>query len=71
VVRVEIRRTSPTRIRLQVADDGVGLPPSVYPRDTSSLGLQLVSTLAEQLDAELEVMRDHGTLFRLEFDVSE
>ena len=69
-VRVEIRRISPERLRLVVADDGVGLPPSVYPRDTSSLGLQLVSTLAEQLDAELQVERDGGTTFRLEFDVS-
>jgi PAS domain S-box-containing protein len=69
-VRIEIRRISATRLCLQVADDGVGLPPSVYPRDTSSLGLQLVSTLAEQLDAELRVERDHGTIFRLEFDVS-
>jgi two-component sensor histidine kinase len=69
-VRVEIRRISTGRLRLLVSDDGIGLPPSVYPRDTSSLGLQLVSTLAEQLDAELHVERDLGTVFRLEFDVS-
>jgi two-component system, sensor histidine kinase PdtaS len=68
VVRVDIHRTPVDRLQLVVSDDGSGLPPSIHPRDTSSLGLQLVGTLAEQLDADLHIERDHGTSFRLEFD---
>ena len=53
-----------------VADNGVGLPPVGLSAGHSSLGLQLVTTLAEQLDADFLVKRNHGTTFRLEFDVT-
>jgi two-component system, sensor histidine kinase PdtaS len=68
VVRVELRRTASGRFVLLVSDDGVGLPPSVDVRQTDSLGLQLVRTLADQLRGELRVERGAGTAFRLEFD---
>ena len=67
-VRVDLRRLAAGRLLLAVTDDGVGLPPSLDVRDTSSLGLQLVCTLAEQLDADLRIERDVGAAFIVEFD---
>jgi PAS domain S-box-containing protein len=53
---------------LGVNDDGVGLPASIDVRSTETLGLHLVSTLAEQLKGELSVTRGGGTSFMLEFE---
>jgi PAS domain S-box-containing protein len=67
-VRVGLRRPRAGRILLMVADNGVGLPGSFNVEDTRSLGLQLVCTLAEQLDGDLRIERGQGTAFCLEFD---
>jgi hypothetical protein len=53
--------------RLMVGDDGVGLPLEVDIEHSESLGLQLVSILAKQLRATLEVSRSQGTSFALSF----
>jgi PAS domain S-box-containing protein len=47
--------------RLVVADDGVGLPADLDVCDAPSLGLQLVSSLTDQLRGALEVDSAHGT----------
>ncbi len=56
-------------LRLEVCDDGVGLPASVDVATARSVGLVLVSSLAEQLDASLEVSRVGGTTFSLVFGI--
>ncbi|MBI5386676.1 MAG: PAS domain S-box protein [Verrucomicrobia bacterium] len=45
---------------LRVSDDGVGLPPGLDPASTSTLGLQLVSNLADQLKGHFTVERGTG-----------
>lgn len=53
---------------LTVSDDGVGLPAGLDPLRTSSLGLQLVADLADQLGAGVpSVIRDGQTLFVVRF----
>ena len=54
------------RLELLVRDNGIGLPSDLDHRDTDSLGLQLVNTLAEQLEGTVEVERSQGTTFRLD-----
>jgi PAS domain S-box-containing protein len=66
-LRISIRRTDDGRIELVVADDGIGLPETLDPQRTRSLGLDLVVTFAEQLDAELDIRRQPGTAFTLRF----
>jgi two-component sensor histidine kinase len=36
-------------------------------RDTDSLGLQLVSSLVEQIEGNIELDRSHGTEFTITF----
>jgi two-component sensor histidine kinase len=50
-----------------VSDNGVGLPQSVDPFNTKSLGLQLVTTLAQQLDGTPTFERTAGCTFVLFF----
>jgi two-component sensor histidine kinase len=52
---------------LTVQDDGIGLPESVQPDNTPSLGLRLVSTLAKQLRGSIELERTAGTSFTIQF----
>jgi PAS domain S-box-containing protein len=52
---------------LRVIDNGVGLPAGLDLRNTDTLGLKLVSNLADQLGGTLEVERTAGTAFRLTF----
>jgi PAS domain S-box-containing protein len=66
-VYVELGREWPSRLRLVVRDDGVGMPAHLAPERSPSLGLELVRTLARQLRGELTVDREYGTRFRLLF----
>lgn len=51
-----------------VSDDGIGIPEDLDFRNTESLGLQLVTGLAEdQLQGKIELNRAEGTEFRIKF----
>jgi two-component sensor histidine kinase len=52
---------------LVIADDGVGLPDGFRADMQKSLGMHLVSMLAQQLQAELKVTSGPGAEFRLNF----
>jgi two-component sensor histidine kinase len=65
LVRVTLRQDD--RIVLTIADDGVGLPEGLDHRHTESLGLQLVTILAQQLGATIDVDRSAGTRFTIAF----
>lgn len=55
-------------IELRVADNGVGIPEELDFKKTRSLGLRLVTILAEdQLQGSIELKRDGGTDFRITF----
>jgi PAS domain S-box-containing protein len=56
---------------LIVSDNGIGIPDNLNIKDLDSLGLQLVTSLVDQLDGELELKRDNGTQFTIRFAVTE
>ncbi len=53
---------------LSVKDDGIGFPEGIDVRKTESLGLQIVSSLVDQVDGRLEILRENGTEFRVVFE---
>ncbi len=57
-----------TGFRIEVADNGVGLPENVDLDDTGTLGLELVHTLIEQLDGSVCIERGEGTKFVISFN---
>lgn len=67
-IGITIRTVSESGIELSVADNGVGIPKEVDVRNTKTLGMQIVTSLAEQqLRGNLEINRESGTEFRITF----
>ena len=63
-----ILRTINGNIELAVSDNGVGIPETVDFRNTESLGLRLVTILAEdQLNGSIDLDRTNGTTFLIRF----
>ncbi|MGD2249369.1 MAG: histidine kinase N-terminal 7TM domain-containing protein [Candidatus Methanofastidiosia archaeon] len=55
-------------IELEVSDNGVGMPGNIDFRNTKTLGLHLVTILAEdQLDGDITLDRNNGTKFYIRF----
>ncbi len=55
---------------MKVADDGIGIPESIDLENLNSLGIQLVTTLINQLDGEFELKRNQGLEFIIKFTVT-
>lgn len=68
-LQVGVRPVEGDRLEIAVADDGVGIPAAVDPRRPGSLGLDLVYTFADQLEATVDFERAGGTKFALRFPV--
>jgi len=56
------------RCVLEVNDNGIGFPSDIEPDQTDSLGLQLVTSLTQQIGGELELERSPRTTFRITFE---
>jgi two-component sensor histidine kinase len=60
-----------TSFTLTISDNGVSIPENFEIEGLDSLGFQLVTSLVDQLDGELELKRDNGTEFTIRFTVKE
>ncbi len=65
-IKVSLKEIN-SSLQLRVSDNGQGIPEDLDFRDTESLGLQLVNTLAEELEGKLELENGQGTKFILTF----
>ncbi len=55
---------------LTISDNGLGMSEDIDLENLDSLGIQLVTTLVDQLEGELELKRDNGTEFTIRFTVA-
>jgi PAS domain S-box-containing protein len=69
-VHVALRREG-SAVLLEVSDDGVGVPEGVDVRSAGTLGLKLVSILADQLRGRMTLERGAGTRFAVRFEPGE
>ena len=67
-VRISFRINNDGEKDLLVSDNGIGIPENIDIKKTKSLGLHLVSILAEeQLRGKLTLIREGGSTFRIRF----
>jgi PAS domain S-box-containing protein len=66
-IKIAMHHINEDRIELIVSDTGRGFPKDIDFRNTESLGMQLVITLAEQLDGTIELDGSKGTAFGIRF----
>jgi PAS domain S-box-containing protein len=66
-VEISFRKELQGTLKLVVKDNGVGFPEHIDFRRTSTLGLQLVNTLTEQLEGKISMQRDGGTVITVAF----
>ena len=65
-IKIEMHPVNKNEIELMVSDNGVGLPEMIDFRNTESLGLHLVTLLAEdQLKGEIKLDKKNGTSFHV------
>ena len=65
-IRVHFR-TVGWRYVLEISDDGVGLPKGFSAESTSSMGMEIVSILTQQLDGRLQYKSIDGAWFEISF----
>lgn len=70
-ITVKLKITEDRRILLSVCDNGVGLKEDAQFADTHTLGLELVTILADQLGGKLVVQRANPTCFSIAFPSGE
>ncbi len=72
-VMVRLERIGGEMLLLRVSDDGAGIPPHINPENASTLGLQLVSDLANQLcgSVTLDKPFEGGAIFSVVFPFHE
>jgi two-component sensor histidine kinase/HAMP domain-containing protein len=68
IVRLTVQTSDTGHILLGVSDNGIGFPAHLDFQTTASLGLQLVNTLVDQFDGNIEMIITEGTEFKITFD---
>ncbi|MFQ5713816.1 MAG: ammonium transporter [Candidatus Scalinduaceae bacterium] len=67
-IKISLRTLDEGDIELIVSDNGVGIPKDLDFRNTESLGLRLITNLAEtQLQGKVELNRNKGTEFQIKY----
>jgi len=66
-VQIALKLIEDGKLELSVSDSGVGLPKNFEISNLSSLGMELVETLVEQIRGKLEIDQKNGTKFKIVF----
>jgi two-component sensor histidine kinase len=66
-ISIALNKEADEMLVLIISDNGVGLSPHIDYKNTTTLGLQLVNTLTEQLDGIIELQQQQGTTFKIVF----
>ena len=63
-------KASGGNLEMSLADDGVGIPESINPRKTASLGIKLIYILVEhQMGGKVEIETTGGTKYKITIPV--
>jgi len=66
-ISIVLRSEKDGKFKLNISDNGVGLPKDLDIHNTESLGMQLITMLVDQLQGTLTLDRNQGTSFKIIF----
>lgn len=66
-ISIRMQQSPEGYYNLSLKDNGIGLPEELNITDSTTLGLLLINSLIRQLEGELEVKRNQGTIFLISF----
>ncbi|WP_406661177.1 CHASE4 domain-containing protein [Methanolobus sp. ZRKC3] len=66
-IKIEMKPDGEEGYELVISDNGIGFPDHLDFKNTDSLGLQLVNSLVEQIEGDLELKNENGTEFKITF----
>jgi two-component sensor histidine kinase len=67
---VFIRQVPGEKLKILIGDNGKGLPPDIDISSAKTFGLRIIRLLAEQLNANLSVESDQGTIYTIQMEVN-
>jgi len=67
-LRIVLHPISPKSFKLEISDDGVGLPENLNFGQSQTFGMQLMGLLKDQLGAQLELDRSSGTRYIIKIE---
>jgi two-component sensor histidine kinase len=68
IITILVKSNDNDMIQISICDNGIGIPKDLDIRKTKSLGLKLITGLAEsQLHGQIVLNRDSGTEFQINF----
>lgn len=66
-IDIHFEEIKPNNYRLSISDNGVGFPENIDFKKSRSLGLQLVTSMVEQIMGEIKLTNNNGTTFEITF----
>ncbi len=69
LLQVKMLNEKPGEVCLIVQDDGIGIQKELDFEELTSLGMNIITGLVDQLDAEMEIKSEGGTTFRICFNL--
>lgn len=66
-IDVSIKKNEQNTIRLNISDNGIGLPADYDASEGASLGMSLMKGLAEQLGGDITLLNNNGLTVEIEF----
>lgn len=66
-VKIVFEEASENLYHLTISDNGAGVPEEINFKETTSLGLQLVTSLVDQISGDIRLNTDLGTSFKISF----
>ena len=66
-IKIGFKKADGDYYRLTISDNGIGMSDKINIAEAKTLGLQLIETLAKQIDAKLELHRNNGMEYCVTF----
>ena len=66
-IRIKFNKNASNEFELVIQDNGVGISPEIDLKHSETLGLELVSSLVQQLDGSLKIEKSPGATFYIKF----